>query len=114
MYSLNDRGVTRSNSEPIQRVGPRSLANCAPMQMYGIQYGDASGKLHVAVVVKIGDQWYMPPNAEAWAGQLQPLTPWLTKLLEADTAKKEVKDTSVPKMDSVNIMEDGQDAKTTT
>lgn len=82
-------------------MSPKTLTHIAPAQMYGIEYGDTEGQAHTLVVVRIGNQWFMPPNAEQWASQLQPIAKWLSEQLESQL--KAVTDTSVPKADAVDI-----------
>ena len=71
--------------------------------MFGVQYVDDAGIEHNTVVMRIGGKWYMPPNGEAWAQTLRPLTrdTWLAKQLgEAWLTRS----SPVPKADAVDIL----------
>lgn len=95
-------GVRTPDNYSTEQLPTRTLVHCIPLQMYGIAYGDDSGKAHISIAMKMGDEWYMPPNAEEWAGKVKPLASWLGKQCEAKSIA--TKDVSVPKSDTVDVM----------
>ena len=92
-------GVLTNSPERVAGT-PKTLSHFAPCQMAAVQYTDEQGTVHTTVFMKVGTTWYMPPNAEAWAGALKPLAPWLSKLCEAQAALQKPE---VPKEDAVNL-----------
>jgi len=80
---------------------PKSLTHVVKAEMFGIRYADEQGQAHTVTVIQIGDQWYMPPNAEQWSKALKPLAPWLGEKLTAAAAA--AKDTT-PREDTINVL----------
>lgn len=88
-----------SGDAPSQKV-----TNLAPVEMYGVRFGDGSGKAHVTTVFRVGGAWYMDAkNGETWTRELAPVSSWLAK--ELDSHAVFTKDPpSVPKEDSVDVV----------
>lgn len=75
-------GVRTPENQSTEAAPAQTLVNFQEMKTYAISFGDARGRSQVAVVAKIGDIWYMPPNGESWAAELRPVSAWLVKQLE--------------------------------
>ena len=97
-------GVGIPDGQRVQRgEGINSLQHFVPTEMFAVQYCDEGGVEHRTVVMRIGGQWYLPPNGEIWAQSLRPLKgdAWLAKqlseALQSHTAP-------VPKTDAVDIL----------
>jgi hypothetical protein len=98
---LQQRSVGVSVNTPQATVGiPKTLMYSVPAQMMAVQYADEQGGVHTAVVLRVGNAWYMPPNAEQWAGALRPLAPWLARLCEDRLTPAS---SEVPQTDSVDL-----------
>ena len=90
---------TTNQGQAPETAPPKKLTHVQKAEMFAIRYGDDNGTAHMLTVVKIGDQWYMPPNAEVWSTQLRPLAPWLIKQLS-----EKVEPEAAPKKDSVDVL----------
>lgn len=67
---------------PEQQSAPaQSVAHAMPAQFFAVQYGDAQGVQHAALLLKVGETWYMPPEAEKYAASLRPCAKWLADKL---------------------------------
>lgn len=92
----------RPDDAPTQRLTNFQLCTFA-----AVEYGDAQGQKHVGVLMHMGGQWYMPPNAETWAQSVRPVAPWLAAQLDEQIARKdESKDAAsapVPATDPVDV-----------
>ena len=97
-------GVRHAETISTEQAPTNTVVACMPMEMYGVMYGDDSGRAHRTVWVRMGDQWYEAENSEAWAGRLRPVLSKFTKQLNemADAQK----DKSIPKKDSVDITDE--------
>lgn len=98
------QGVRRNevNTVSTEQAPTNTIVACMPLEMYGVMYGDDSGRAHRTVFVRMGGQWYEAPNSETWAGGLRPVLSKFTEQLESIALAQ--KDKSVPKSDSVDIM----------
>jgi hypothetical protein len=102
--SMRTAGVGIPASQRTQKGDSiNTLENFEPTLTYAIRYTDDAGTEHRTVVMRIGSQWYMPPNGEAWAGTLQHLkdgTPLARQLSEAFVSQT----APLPKADAVDIL----------
>jgi len=99
--ATSPRQVGVLNSNPERMTGtPKTITHFVPAQMAAVQYVDEQGAVHATVLMKVGNMWYMPPNAEQWAGALKPLASWLAKLCEEQV---DLQKPSVPKEDVVDL-----------
>lgn len=106
---LNDTGnnvrrVGIPEGQATQRGdGVKSLKHFVPAQMFAVQFTDDEGRVRNTVVMRIGGQWYLPPNGEAWSQALQPLKEdtWLARQLSDAFA---VQAAPLPKSDAVDIL----------
>ena len=93
-------GVMRTGGE--RTTAPaKKVTGFAKCEMYAIQFGDENGQAHQVVVMRAGNEWYMPPNAEQWAQSLKPLAPWLVKEL---AGQLEAAAQAAPKEDTVDVL----------
>lgn len=84
-----------------------TLEHFEPTSMFAVQYTDDAGTQHRTVVMRIGAQWWLPPNGEAWAGALLPLkdgTALARQLSDAFTSAT----APLPKSDAVDILGSGK------
>jgi len=96
-------GVQQPNTISTEQAPTNTIVACERMEMYGVFYGDDSGRAHKTVFVKMGGVWYEAPNSEAWASQLRPVLSKFTKQLDQMVTNQEK---SLPKSDSVVILGD--------
>lgn len=103
---LRAQGVQNVNNE--NRAAPvKRLLNCQKMETYAVELGNEQGQLVTTVLIKIGEQLYTDPNAEAWAKALRPIDgkSWLAKQFsEAIAAQSNV----VPTHDAVDVLGSGK------
>jgi len=97
------QGVQQSNTISTEQAPQGTVVACMPVEMFAVFYGDDSGRAKKTVFVRIGKDWYEAPNSEVWAAGLRPVLSKYTKQLDEIVAQQ--KDKSVPKTDSVDIME---------
>lgn len=95
-------GVVVPRNESTEQLPQGKVAACVPIEMFGVYYGDDSGRAHKTVFVRMAGEWYEAPNSEVWAEGLRPLTSKYAKQL--DEIMTNQKDKSVPKEDSVDVM----------
>ena len=105
--AVNSRpnGVVLPQSQLSPGTGvPQTLTGFAEAKSYGVEYVDEAGNKHVTVLMRIGDQWYLPPNGENYASTLRQLNKdtWLAKLL-TDRFNNSIT-ASLPKEDAVDIL----------
>lgn len=103
---MADRGV---RATPRREMAPanvpnNSLLHLVPMEQFAIQYVDGDGQVRTGVVVKVGNAYYIPENAESWTNNLKPATDWLRDIVKARLESKE----AVPSSDAVDLMAPGR------
>lgn len=108
-----------NTTKPVRHVGVRTASEVdngnAPTQtLVGLQkaeffaarFGDAYGRAHNVLVMRVGDEWYMPPNSEEYAASLKPVSEWLSKQMKvragSPPAEESLKD--LPKEDQVEVL----------
>ncbi len=89
---------------------PLSVTGCAVGEMVLIEYFDAQGMGHNVVVMRFGNKFFMPPNAESWTRDCKPLSPWLQKALEDKFQAIETQSKPMPDLpeSKVDIMPGGE------
>jgi len=100
---LKQVGVLTTAGQVAEKAPAKKMTHVAEAKMYAVRYGDEKGDAHTVMLVKAGNQWYMPPNAEQWSQQLRPVAKWLEEQL-ADAVKAE---TAAPKSDTVDVLGSG-------
>jgi hypothetical protein len=102
--SMRTAGVGIPASQRTERGNTiNTLEAFEPTQTFAVQYTDDTGTQHRTVVMRIGSQWYLPPNGEAWAAAILPLkdgTPIARQLNEAFASRM----APLPKADAVDIL----------
>lgn len=84
---------------------PLTLVHLVPLEMFGGQYSDETGRLRGGMFVKSGDDFYLVPNGEQWIGQLRPLSnKLLAQAREAYRRLVSPKDAGVPTEDTVDVI----------
>jgi hypothetical protein len=96
---LRQVGVLKSGGE-VDQAAPKTMTHVAKAEMYAVRFGDEKGQAHTVMLVKAGDQWYMPPNAEQWSKDLKPIAPWLADQLSKATATSD----ATSREDTVNVL----------
>ncbi len=103
MFPGKQVGVTVPDSQLAPERGPeRTVLHAVVGEMVAVQYSDEQGRVRSAVLFKAGDRYYMPPNAEQWAGSLRECSDWLTRGVEAKVVSQ--KSSEAPKQDSVDVI----------
>jgi hypothetical protein len=79
------QGVTipAEQSQP-GRGKPKSLIDVAVMEHIAVAFCDDAGRQHNVVLAKVGKEYYMAPNSEAWAAELRPVLPWLQDAIDSE------------------------------
>lgn len=96
---VRNQGVLRTGGER-DEAPAKKVTNISRAEMFAVRFGDEQGHAHTVVVMKAGNQWYMPPNAEEWSRALKPLAPWLAKDLEQQLAHPD----TTPPTDTVDVL----------
>lgn len=82
----------------------RAISHFVEAKSYAIEYTDDEGTKHVTIVMRIGGQWYLPPNGENYAATLRPIRSdnWLGKALTERLLDSTP--TALPKADAVDVV----------
>ncbi len=99
MSNIRTKGVQGNKS--METAPPQTLQAVAPVEFHAVMFGDAQGQQVKCLVLRVGDQWYMPPDSANYANELRPLAPWLDKQL---TARVGSKVEELPKKDAVDVL----------
>jgi hypothetical protein len=102
---LRQVGVLTTAGQPTENAPAKKMTHVSEAKMYAVRYGDEKGVAHTVMLVKAGNQWYMPPNAEQWSQQLRPVAKWLEEQL-TEAVKAEAA-AVVPKTDTVDVIGSG-------
>jgi hypothetical protein len=102
---LKQVGVLQQGG-PNESATPKKITHFAKVETFAVRYGDDGGTAHTVLLLKAGEQWYMPPNAEPYAQALKPIAPWLAKQLTEHLASMNA---PAPKPDTLDVM--GAEAK---
>lgn len=94
-------GVRIPDGQNAQAAPARTVLNAVECSMVAVEYGDEYGRSRSVVLLKVGDQLYFPPNAEAWTEALKPVNQWLLDGAKAKLAERSV---TVPIEDSVDVI----------
>jgi hypothetical protein len=97
------QGVKKNAPEQIS-AAPQSVAHVIPAQFYAVQYGDAQGLQHSVIALKVGDTWYLPKDADAYAANLRPCAKWLQDKLTKIVGTGEAKNEELPSEDAVQVL----------
>ena len=99
-----DRGAGVRTTKPVERapahIPPLSVLNVAPLEQFVVRYVDGDGNIKTTIVVKLGETYYEPANAQTWSDSCRPVNDWLGKILLARDGAKG----AVPKDDGVDVM----------
>lgn len=84
----------------------KRLRHMLPAQMFAVQFVDDEGAVHDTVAMRIGGDWYLPPNGETWSASLRRLKgdTWLAQQL-GDALLTQT--APLPKNDAVDILGNG-------
>ena len=96
--------VPQSQQRETQRGEPNKVYAVVPAKVVGVQYADGTGQIIKEFWYQIGDQFYIPPEAERFASKLK-----LVKDSFADQAKTllsaaEAPSSDVPQEDIVDVV----------
>lgn len=69
---LRPNGVAIPDAEGPRMATPNTFISGAPLEQFLVQYADADGRVHDAVGIRIGSDWYLAPNSEAWLKSRRP------------------------------------------
>jgi hypothetical protein len=89
MFGANNNrpaGVLIPENISTEQAPQQKIVNFSWCQFAAIEYGDAEGRKHTTILMKLGGQWYFSPNGEAWATAQRPATEWMLKALKEQEA----------------------------
>lgn len=98
MQDIRTKGV--QGNKAVESAPAQTLLAAVPGQFYAVMFGDKDGNAVRCLVLRVGDQWYMPPGSTEYAGALRPLAPWLEKQLVAQAGSSG----PLPSQDSVDVL----------
>jgi hypothetical protein len=64
---------------PRNEVAPMTVINVDKCEFVSVWYGDAAGRRINEVLLKVGDDYYAPPNALEWTQSVRQVAGWLAK-----------------------------------
>lgn len=101
MFQAN-RGVTApaNQGSPANEGTANTVISAAPVEFVAVEYYDGEGRRRRDVLMKLGDEYYTPPNSQEWAGSLKSVRPWLRD----GTRKKMPVNGPVTATDEVSIL----------
>lgn len=98
--------VPQSQLRSTQRSEPNRIINLAPAVLYAVEYTNGHGVHIKEFWYKVGDQFYMPPNAEQFASQLKPVKKMYADQVRTRLLSQSAATTDLPKEDDVDIVSD--------
>jgi hypothetical protein len=51
---------------------PNTFLSGTPLEQFLVQYSDGDGRVHDAVGIRIGNEWFLAPNSEEWLKSRRP------------------------------------------
>ena len=78
MFQAN-RGVTSpvNQGRPANEGTANTVLSVAKAEFVVVEYFDGEGRRTRDTLMKVGDEYYSPPNSQAWAESLKSVRPWL-------------------------------------
>lgn len=97
-----NRGVTHpvNQGRPANEGAPNTVVSVAKAEFVVVEYFDGEGRRTRDALMKVGDEYYSPPNSQAWAESLKSVRPWLRDGIE----KKRPVEGPVQVPDNVEIL----------
>lgn len=79
------RGNSPVAPKELPKVARNTLVAAAPVEWLALRYGDADGNQHDTLALRVGGQFYLPPEreTEAWVASFGPPKQWLQDALVA-------------------------------
>lgn len=73
------RGVTTpiNQGRPANEGLPNTVVSAMKCEFVAVEYFDHQGRKVNDVLMKAGDEFYMPPGSTVWAESLKSVKPWL-------------------------------------
>ena len=84
------------------------MANVVPLEQFAVQYFDENGTPRVNILIKVGEQYYFPPNGIDWAASLKPAADWVRKGVLAKIGHGGQSE-PLPKTDGVDVVPGDED-----
>ena len=105
MFQGRAMGVTTPEGQGNPRnAGPENtVQNAMEVTFVAVQYWDEYGRSHQDVLLRMGEDYYKPPNSEDWARALKGVASWLSKGV---AGKLSVSNRRVPVSDDVSVLDD--------
>ena len=100
------QGVTISESQRNagkEKGPPGTISHAYVVEQIALQWFDESGKAHDDVWLKIGDNYFIPPESELWASKLSQVKDTFARQLVAMMQDSEIKDVA-PTKDAVDVV----------
>ena len=97
-----NRGVTTpvNQGAPANEGTANTVVSAHPVEFVAVEFFDGEGRRRKDVLMKLGDEFYTPPNSQVWAESLKRVQPWLRD----GTRKKMPTSGPVPTQDDVDII----------
>lgn len=73
------RGVGQTPPPADAKGNPRTVLQVVPLEQFAVHYYDENGTARTNILIKVGDQFYFPPNGIEWAQSLKPAADWVKK-----------------------------------
>ena len=104
MFQGRAQGVTTPEGQGNPRnAGPENtVKNAMEVTFVAVEYWDEYGRQHQDVLLRMGNDYYKPPNSEDWARALRGTASWLSKGI---AAKLSAPASRVPVDDSVSVLD---------
>lgn len=87
----------------LEKGPPNTISHANVVEQVALQWYDENGTAHPDVWLRIGGQYYIPPNSEEWAAALKPVKETFILQLEAMLSDQVDKDVA-PTKDAVDIV----------
>lgn len=105
MFQGRQQGVMTPEGQGNPRnAGPENtVIHAREVTFVAVEYFDESGRRHQDVVLRMGKDYYKPPNSEQWAQALRVVSGWLSEGIKGKLA---VSSTRVPVSDEVSVVDE--------
>jgi hypothetical protein len=96
--------VPQSQKRSERKGEPNKVYAAVPATMVAVQYADGSGNLIKEFWYKVGDQYYIPPQAEQFASQLRSVKEGHAAQVNNLLAAYHSDPNDIPEQDPVNVV----------
>jgi len=84
---MSTRGVVTPTYQgmPRNEVASQTVISVEKCEFVSVWYGDSAGRRINEVLMKVGDDYYAPPNSLEWAQGVRQVATWLAKGIREKT-----------------------------